>query len=75
MSRKQRWSSLAFGAVLLSFGLGCLNYTRADTIEYHRGWAAENGLPAPGTNILLIGAGAIVLGSGTFGFAVGRRGG
>ena len=47
MPRKRNWPLLALGALLLLFGLGCLNYTEANGLEHHREAAERFGLPPP----------------------------
>jgi hypothetical protein len=59
--------------VVLLFGLGCLNYTRAETRDHHLEAAARLGLPPPGPGIHRMGMAATTLGAGIVGFAVGRR--
>jgi hypothetical protein len=59
------------GAVLLVFGLLCLNYTKADGIEHHREVATRRGLPQPGEPIRLTGVATVALGSGLIGYALG----
>jgi hypothetical protein len=71
-----RWSRIwvgAAGAVFLLLGLGCLNYTRAETRDHHLEAAARLGLPPPGPGIHWLGMVATTLGAGVVGFAVGRR--
>jgi hypothetical protein len=62
------------GLLVLAFGLGCLNYTKADGLEHHREVAQRHGLPEPTSNTLYLGVLAVVVGSGTIGFVLGRRG-
>ena len=61
------------GAVLLLFGLACLNYTRVDGIEHHRQFARQHGLPEPSAPILFGGVASIVFGAGAIGYALGSR--
>jgi hypothetical protein len=61
------------GALLLAFGLGCLNYTRADALEHHRAVARQHDWPEPGRPIFYSGVASAVFGAGAIGFAVGRR--
>jgi hypothetical protein len=61
------------GLVVMVFGLACLNYTVDGKADEHRGWAAEQGMPAPSESIFLLGLTCGVVGAGAAGFAVGRR--
>ncbi|HZN32395.1 MAG TPA: hypothetical protein VFB80_01200 [Pirellulaceae bacterium] len=61
------------GAVLLVFGFFCLNYTKADTEQRHKVFAARNNLPPPSRPIFYGGALSLALGAGLIGFAVGRN--
>jgi hypothetical protein len=72
VSRGKRWAAAAAGLVVLAFGLGCLNYTRAEGLEHHRAVAARHGLPPPGPSIFFGGVTAVAAGAGLFGFAIGR---
>jgi hypothetical protein len=72
MGRKRRWWLGLFGALLLLFGLGCLNYTKANGLEHHREVAQRYNLPLPGPAIFYGGVAAAVLGAGLLGFALGR---
>jgi len=65
------------GALLLVFGLACLNYTKADGLEHHQEVARRYGLPPPGNPILYGGVAAVVVGAGLVGYSIGigRRGG
>jgi cytochrome c biogenesis protein CcdA len=73
MNRTTRWLLGAAGAVLLLFGLLCLNYTKADGLERHREVARRHGLPQPSNAILYGGVVAVVLGSGMIGYLLGAR--
>ncbi len=68
----RRWLVGLAGFGALAFGLGCLNYTKAEGLEHHREVARRHGLPEPGTPIFYLGVLTAVLGSGTVGFALGR---
>jgi hypothetical protein len=57
---------------LLAFGLACLNYTKAETLEHHREVARQHDWPPPGPAILYGGVAAVVAGAGAVGFALGR---
>jgi hypothetical protein len=72
MSRGRRWALGALGVLVLLFGLGCLNYTRADGLEHHREVARRHGLPEPGAPILYGGVLSVVVGSAAVGFVLGR---
>jgi hypothetical protein len=74
MGRNRRRLMVLLGAVLLIFGLGCLNYTKADGLERHRAVAARHNLPPPSNPILYGGVLSVAVGSGLIGFAIGRRG-
>ena len=69
-----RWLVTAVGIGLLAFGLGCLNYTRADGLEHHTEFAHDHGLPPPSESILYGGVLAVIVGSGLVGYAFGSRG-
>jgi hypothetical protein len=69
----KRWLLGAVGAVVLLFGLGCLNYTNAWGLEHHQGVAREHGWPEPSRPIHLTGMATVALGAALLGFAVGRR--
>jgi hypothetical protein len=71
-SPHRRWPALAGGALVLLFGLGCLNYTEADGLERHRARAAQLGLPPPSRGIQRLGMATTALGGGLVGYAVGR---
>lgn len=72
MKRTTRWLLGLAGVLLVLFGLGCLNYTKASQIERHREVARRHNLPPPGEPILFGGAAALALGGGLLGFAVRR---
>lgn len=69
---RSRWAYVA-GLLLLAFGLGCLNYTKAAGWQHHTEVAARYGLPPPSASILHIGAITLIVGAGLIGFAIGRR--
>jgi hypothetical protein len=62
----------ALGALVLLFGLGCLNYTEAEGLEHHRESARRLGLPPPSRTIFRAGVATVALGAGLVGFALGR---
>jgi hypothetical protein len=64
--------SILAGTVLLVFGFFCLNYTKADTIQRHRVFAARHNLPPPSRPIFYGGAVGVAVGAGMIGFAIGR---
>jgi hypothetical protein len=72
MTRTKRWLVAILGTLLLLFGLGCLNYTKADGLEHHQEVARRHGLPPPGPPIFYAGVAAVVIGAGTVGFSLGR---
>lgn len=72
MKPTTRWITGVAGTLILAFGLGCLNYTRADGIEHHREVAARHNLPAPSSSILYGGVIAVISGSTTLGYVLGR---
>ncbi len=61
MKRTKRWVLGIVGVASLLFGLGCINYTKADGLDHHREVARRHGLPLPSRAILLGGVGAISL--------------
>jgi hypothetical protein len=63
---------IGLGALTVLFGLGCMNYTKADGWEHHQEAAARYNLPPPSTTILKGGIAALVAGAGLVGFALGR---
>ena len=67
--RRTRW--LVAGVIVLAFGLGCLNYTKADGLEHHREVARTHGLPPPGNPSLYGGDAAVALGAGGIGYSIG----
>jgi hypothetical protein len=73
MRQRRRWLVGGLGALVLVFGLLCLNYTRADGLEHHLESAQRWGLIPPGPGIFRLGVATVVLGAATVGFALGRR--
>jgi hypothetical protein len=69
----RRWLIGLTGLVLLLFGLGCLNYTKADALEHHQEVARQHGLPPPSRGIFCMGVAVVVLGAGALGYAIGAR--
>ena len=73
MKRRIRWLLGVAAALVLVFGLLCLNYTAAAGIEHHREAAARYNLWPSSHPIFLGGVAATALGAGSLGFALGRR--
>ena len=73
MKRRIRWLLGVAAALVLVFGLLCLNYTAAAGIEHHREAAARYNLWPPRKIGWLGGVAATALGAGSLGFALGRR--
>jgi hypothetical protein len=61
------------GAVLILFGLVCLNYTKAHGLQHHTEVAERYGLPRPSERILLAGAASLLIGAGAMGYAIGSK--
>jgi hypothetical protein len=74
MSNRARWLLGIAGALMLLFGLLCLNYTKMGDIERHTRVAQEHGWPPPSTGIVYLGMLFAPLGAGMMGFAIGRSG-
>jgi hypothetical protein len=72
MKFKRRWFAVAIGALLLVFGLGCLNYTEAEGLEHHRASAIVYDLPPPSHTIYLLGVASTAVGAGLVGFGLAR---
>ena len=73
MKTSRRWLIGIAGALLLLFGVLCLNYTKIGTYERHNQFAQEHGWPAPGQGIVYLGMLFAPLGGGLIGFALGAR--
>jgi hypothetical protein len=71
MKRSTRWFLGMGGALLLLFGLGCLNYTKPDDLQHHREFARSHDLPAPGNTIVYTGIAAMASGSAVIGYVLG----
>jgi len=69
----RRWTMITAGAGILLFGLGCLNYTKAHTLEHHQQQALRYNLPQPSPMIFRIGVTATAVGAGLLGFGIGSR--
>src|SRR4051812_42876354 len=63
----------ATGAVVMVFGLLCLNYTKIGNVERHTAVAAEHGWPPPSSPIAYLGMVVTPIGAGLIGYAVGAR--
>jgi hypothetical protein len=61
------------GIILVLFGLGCLNYTKARGIQHHTEVAERYGLPRPSERILIAGAASLLIGAGLIGYLIGSR--
>ena len=72
MKHKRRWFVVAFGALLLVFGLGCLNYTETEGLEHHRAQAVRYDLPPPSRTLFLLGVASTSVGAGLAGFGLAR---
>lgn len=73
MKRWGRWLLGAAGAVVMLFGLACLNYTNPWGLEHHQGVARQHGWPEPSRDLHLAGMAATAAGAALLGFALGRR--
>lgn len=74
MSKSLWWALMVAGMVVLVFGLGCLNYTKAGpSLARHTQVARERGWPEPQAAIFYTGAAAAVVGSAAVGYCWGRR--
>lgn len=72
VKRRSGWPLAVLGVLLVAFGLGCVNYTRADKLEHHQEMAARHGWPPPGKAVLTWGVVSLVVGSGLVGAVIGR---
>jgi hypothetical protein len=73
MKLTRRWLPIVSGAIVLVFGLGCLNYTKAHALEHHQQQALRYNLPQPGPMIFRIGVATTAIGAGMLGFGIGSR--
>ena len=67
------WIRGLLALLVLTFGLACLNYTKASTYEYHVAWATESSMPAPSTGVFRAGVAGTVIGAFLLGGAGKRR--
>ena len=61
------------GALILLFGLACINYTKMGNFEDHSRFAEQHHLPPPSRGIVYLSMLFTPLGAGLLGFAIGRR--
>jgi hypothetical protein len=73
MPPKYRWIKIAVGALILLFGLLCLNYTKHSGWEHHSEQALRFNLPPPSTAIFNLGVISTVAAAGLVGFGIGSR--
>jgi hypothetical protein len=73
MKYRRRWWLVAVGFVVLLFGQGCLNYTKAESREHHLQQAQRYNLPPPSYTIYLLGITCAPLGGGLLGFGLAPR--
>jgi hypothetical protein len=71
--KTHRWLTILAGAALLLFGLGCLNYTKAHSLEHHQQQSLRYNLPQPGPMIFRIGVATTAVGAGLLGFGIGAK--
>ena len=64
---------LAIGICLLliGFGIATLHYCFGPSYEHHLQWAQQNGMPAPGMPLFILGCTVMVCASGFAGFYLG----
>ena len=72
MKKSTRWLATTAGALMLLFGLLCLNYTKMGNYERHSRFAQEHGLPLPSRGIVYLGMLFAPLGGALVGFTLGR---
>ena len=69
MKRGKRLVAIGIGLGLIAFGAGFMNYSKASTLEHHRAWAREHGMPGPSRGMFFggmasAGAGVVLVGCG-----------
>jgi len=72
MTKRTRTVVGVFGALLMIFGLACINYTKIVNAGLNTLHAKERGLPPPSLWMAHLGMLLAPLGGGLVGFAVGR---
>jgi hypothetical protein len=72
-TRWKRWFAGIVGALMLLFGVLCLNYTKMGSTERHAQFARQHGWPEPSRDILYPGMVFAPLGGCMIGFAMGRK--
>ena len=71
--RNQRLILRLVGAAMLVFGLGCLNYTKAGSLERHIAAAKAHNWPPPSRTIAYLGMLLAPLGAGLVGYSFGKQ--
>jgi len=71
--KTRAWLVITAGTGILLFGLGCLNYTKAHSLEHHQQQALRYHLPAPSPMIFRFGVTSTAVGAGLLGFGAGSR--
>jgi hypothetical protein len=71
MRSRRRWVAGLAGALVLAFGLACLNYTKIGAADRHREKALQRGWPPPSQAIHYGGVLSAVLGAGLVGSVLG----
>jgi len=66
-----RWLLGTAGALMLLFGVLCLNYTKMGSAERHREVALRRGWPEPSRGIVYLGMLFAPLGGGLIGYVLG----
>jgi hypothetical protein len=72
-TRCKRWFVGIVGALMLLFGVLCLNYTKMGSTERHAQFARQRGWPEPSRRILYLGMVFAPLGGGLIGIVIGWR--
>ena len=60
------------GALIMVFGLACLNYTKVGSLERHHTVAAQRGWPPPSPTIAYLGMAMAPSGAAMMGWSFGR---